>query len=144
MSLRVGPPIDIPLNQGVQFSGKVFFIRHLASPWRALRLGGCRLTALETRDVERFLPFTPPRNFAAADISGGCAPPPVARTTGEPQLLMLFESYFEPTPRYRGVRAAVVADGKATIGEANATNARSRADAVFRLLRTPAECYRSR
>ena len=70
--------------------------------------------------------------------------PPVARTTGEPQLLMLFESYFEPTPRYRGVRAAVVADGKATIGEANATNARSRADAVFRLLRTPAECYRSR
>jgi hypothetical protein len=78
-----------------------------------------------------------------ADISGGCAPP-VARTTGEPQLLMLFESYFEPTPRYRGVRAAVVADGKATIGEANATNARSRADAVFRLLRTPAECYRSR
>ena len=26
----------------------------------------------------------------------------------------------------------------------NATNARSRADAVFGLLRTPAECYRSR
>jgi len=67
---------------------------------------------------------------------------PDHRRTSAIDVVGFYESCFELDNR--GVRAAVVADGKATIGEANATNARSRADAVFGLLRTPAECYRSR